>query len=220
MQTRAIVQLVDRYGIHRTYLAALLLLAPVFSGCMGDGSTESIEVQEEHWLPRVEDRSNLIYRDDDVFSRVSSNGSYPIDTVRSIFIPVPEITVSDGGAGASGGAEVHLGLWLPVIEGCDMDSSEVEEDCRVPIITEIGPYYDDGDVDALTPADRLGRFLIENFVPHGFGVAQVSVFGTGESNHCMDLMGLDEQLGIHAAVEYLGKAPFSNGMASAAWVSK
>ena len=30
--------------------------------------------------------------------------------------------------------------------------------------SEIGPYYDDGDVDALTPADRLGRFLIENFV--------------------------------------------------------
>ena len=35
---------------------------------MGDGSTESMEVEEEHWLPRVEDRSNLIYRDDDVFS--------------------------------------------------------------------------------------------------------------------------------------------------------
>ena len=73
---------------------------------MGDGSTESMEVEEEHWLPRVEDRSNLIYRDDDVFSRVSINGSYPIDTVRSIFVPVPEITVSDGGAGALGGAEV------------------------------------------------------------------------------------------------------------------
>ena len=209
------MQLVGRYRIHRTYLAVLLLLAPVFSGCMGDGSTESMEVEEEHWLPRVEDRSNLIYRDDDVFSRVSINGSYPIDTVRSIFVPVPEITVSDGGAGALGGAEVHLGLWLPVIEGCDMDSSEIQEDCRVPIITEIGPYYDDGDVDALTPADRLGRFLIENFVPHGFGVAQVSVFGTGESNHCMDLMGLDEQLGINAAVEYLGKAPFSNGKVAA-----
>ena len=176
-----------------------------------ENSAESTAIEEEHWLPRVEDRSNLIYRDDDVFSWVRFNGSYPIDTVRSIFVPVPEITVSDGGAGAFGGAEVHLGLWLPIIEGCDMDSSEVPEDCRVPIITEIGPYYDDGDVDALTPADRLGRFLIENFVPHGFGVAQISVFGTGESNHCMDLMGLDEQLGIHAAIEYLGKASFSNG---------
>jgi len=98
-----------------------------------------------------------------------------------------------------------------LIDGCDMDSESLGEECRVPIIAEIGPYYDDGDVDALTPADRLGRFLIENFVPHGFGVAQISVFGTGESNHCMDLMGDDEQEGIHAAVEYLGKAQFSNG---------
>jgi len=211
MQTPPAVQLVDRYVIPRTCLAVSLLLAPVFSGCIGENSAESTAIEEEHWLPRVEDRSNLIYRDDDVFSWVRFNGSYPIDTVRSIFVPVPEITVSDGGAGAFGGAEVHLGLWLPIIEGCDMDSSEVPEDCRVPIITEIGPYYDDGDVDALTPADRLGRFLIENFVPHGFGVAQISVFGTGESNHCMDLMGLDEQLGIHAAIEYLGKASFSNG---------
>ena len=181
MQTPPAVQLVDRYVIPRTCLALSLLLAPVFSGCIGENSAESTAIEEEHWLPRVEDRSNLIYRDDDVFSWVRFNGSYPIDTVRSIFVPVPEITVSDGGAGAFGGAEVHLGLWLPIIEGCDMDSSEVPEDCRVPIITEIGPYYDDGDVDALTPADRLGRFLIENFVPHGFGVAQISVFGTGES---------------------------------------
>ena len=211
MQTPPAVQLVNRYVIPRTCLAVSLLLAPVFSGCIVENSAESTAIEEEHWLPRVEDRSNLIYRDDDVFSWVRFNGSYPIDTVRSIFVPVPEITVSDGGAGAFGGAEVHLGLWLPIIEGCDMDSSEVPEDCRVPIITEIGPYYDDGDVDALTPADRLGRFLIENFVPHGFGVAQISVFGTGESNHCMDLMGLDEQLGIHAAIEYLGKASFSNG---------
>ena len=211
MQTPPAVQLVDRYVIPRTCLAVSLLLAPVFSGCIGENSAESTAIEEEHWLPRVEDRSNLIYRDDDVFSWVRFNGSYPIDTVRSIFVPVPEITVSDGGAGAFGGAEVHLGLWLPIIEGCDMDSSDVPEECRVPIITEIGPYYDDGDVDALTPADRLGRFLIENFVPHGFGVAQISVFGTGESNHCMDLMGLDEQLGIHAAIEYLGKASFSNG---------
>jgi hypothetical protein len=31
----------------------------------------------------------------------------------------------------------------------------------------------------------------------------------------MDLMGLDEQEGIHAAVEYLGEAPFSNGNVAA-----
>ncbi len=188
-----------------------LFFISCFSGCIDDDKKIVGENNSEHWLNDVEDRSNLIYRNDDVFSRVSINGSYQIDDVRSIFVEVPAITIVDGGAGLSGDAEVHLGLWLPKIEGCDMDSSDILEECKVPIIAEIGPYYDDGDVDALTPADRLGRFLIENFVPHGFGVAQVSVFGTGESNHCMDLMGLDEQKGIHAAVEYLGKASFSNG---------
>ena len=182
-----------------------------FSGCIAGDEEIAEKNNSEHWLNDVEDRSNLVYRNDDVFSHVSKNGSYQIDDVRSIFVEVPAITVADGGAGLTGDAEVHLGLWLPKMEGCDMDSSDILEECKVPIIAEIGPYYDDGDVDALTPADRLGRFLIDNFVPHGFGVAQVSVFGTGESNHCMDLMGLDEQKGIHAAVEYLGKAPFSNG---------
>ena len=182
-----------------------------FSGCIAGDEEIDENNNSEHWLNDVEDRSNLVYRNDDVFSHVSKNGSYQIDDVRSIFVEVPAITVADGGAGLTGDAVVHLGLWLPKMEGCDMDSSDILEECKVPIIAEIGPYYDDGDVDALTPADRLGRFLIDNFVPHGFGVAQVSVFGTGESNHCMDLMGLDEQKGIHAAVEYLGKAPFSNG---------
>ena len=189
----------------------LILLTSTLTGCFGFDDELQEEPEYEHWLPDVEDRSNKFYQDDDVFSRVSWNGSFGVDTVRSIYVPVPAITASDGGAGVTGGAEVHMGLWLPVIEGCDMDATELPEECRVPVIAEIGPYYDDGDVDALTPADRLGRFLIENFVPHGFGVAQVSVFGTGESNHCMDLMGLDEQEGIHAAVEFLGDAPFSNG---------
>ena len=196
-------------------LASLVLLMPSISGCLGGTSGDPGVSEEKHWLPMVEERSELSYRDDDVFSRVSWNGTFEIDSVRSIFVQVPNIGLEDGGAGATGGAEVHLGLWLPLIEGCDLDSSEVAEHCRVPIIAEIGPYYDDGDVDALTPANRLGRFLIENFVPHGFGVAQISVFGTGESNHCMDLMGLDEQEGIHAAIEYLGNAPFSNGKVGA-----
>tara|TARA_Y100000768_G_scaffold273892_1_gene209728 strand:+ start:1077 stop:2891 length:1815 start_codon:yes stop_codon:yes gene_type:complete len=195
----------------KSIFIVFLFFISTFSGCLGENQVIEGENNSEHWLNDVENRSNLIYMNDDVFSRVSKNGSYQIDNVRSIFVEVPAITAADGGAGLTGDAKVHLGLWLPTIEGCDMDSSNLLEECKVPIIAEIGPYYDDGDVDALTPADRLGRFLIENFVPHGFGVAQVSVFGTGESNHCMDLMGLDEQKGIHAAVEYLGKAPFSNG---------
>ncbi len=194
-------------------LVTLLFMTPM-SGCLGGEAKES-PFDSDHWLPDVEDRSMSVYRDDDVFSRVSWIGSYGIDEVRSVFVPVPEIEVSDGGAGLTGGAEVHLGLWLPVIEGCAWDSAELPEHCSVPILAEIGPYYSDGDVDALTPADRLGRFLIENYVPHGYGVAQVSVFGTGDSNHCMDLMGDDEQAGIKAAVDWLGSQAWSNGRVGA-----
>ncbi|MAK94819.1 MAG: hypothetical protein CL994_00505, partial [Euryarchaeota archaeon] len=198
----------------RAVLLVLVFASAPLSGCL-DSQTQKPEPESSHWLPDVEDRSGMIYESDDVFSRVSWNGSHLIDEVRSVYVPVPEIDASDGGAGVTGGAEVHLGLWLPVIEGCDWGAAEVPENCRVPVLAEIGPYYNDGDVDALTPADRLGRFLIENFVPHGYGVAQVSVFGTGESNHCMDLMGHDEQAGIKAAVDWLGSQPWSNGRVGA-----
>ena len=194
-------------------LALVFSLAPL-SGCL-DSESEEQDQEPEHWLPSVENRSEMHYRSDDVFSRVSWNGSFGIGEALSIYVPVPEIDATDGGAGVTGGAEVHLGLWLPVIEGCDWESGELADECKVPVLAEIGPYYDDGDVDAVTPADRLGRFLIENFVPHGYGVAQVSVFGTGESNHCMDLMGHDEQAGIKAAVDWLGSQTWSNGRVGA-----
>ena len=196
----------------RSLFLVSVMLSASLSGCFGeqqidDGGVEApYEVYPEPW-----DRTEMNYDDSDVFARVTINGSYGIDAVRSVFVPVPTITAADGGAGLTGNAEVHLGLWLPVIEGCDWEAGNVSEACQVPVIAEVGPYYNDGDVDALTPADRLGRMLIENYVPHGYGVAQVSVFGTGESNHCMDLMGTDEQRGIDAAVTWLGSQGWSNG---------
>ena len=86
---------------------ALLLLTPVLSGCFGDNESETM-AENSHWLPDVEDRSNLQYRTDDVFSRVSINGSYEIGGVKSIYVAVTTITSSDGGAGITGDAEVHL----------------------------------------------------------------------------------------------------------------
>jgi len=188
-----------------------ILLTSSISGCFGETDGETEQEISNNTYPQPWERSELSYQDTDVFARVSINGSFPIGEVDSVFVSVPTITAADGGAGLTGDAQVHLGLWLPVIEGCDFSSANLSPECQVPVIAEIGPYYSDGDVDALTPADRLGRMLIENYVPHGFGVAQVSVFGTGESNHCMDLMGTDEQRGIDAAVTWLGSQPWSNG---------
>tara|TARA_Y100000766_G_C18891593_1_gene598815 strand:- start:79 stop:1881 length:1803 start_codon:yes stop_codon:yes gene_type:complete len=189
----------------------LILMPAMFAGCFGEDKLTQTEAKGETFYLEPWERSSEIYLDTDVYSRVTENGTSGIDEVRSVYVPVDTITAADGGAGLTGDAEVHLGLWLPVIEGCDYDSPDVIEECKVPVIAEIGPYYNDGDVDALTPANRLGRFLIENYVPHGYAVAQVSVFGTGNSNHCMDLMGTDEQRGIDAAVTWLGSQGWSNG---------
>ena len=196
----------------KPWLVMLLFTTSMLAGCFGEQKIDDEGLEAPYDVyPDPWDRTDLSYDDSDVFSRVTVEGSHGIADVQSVYVEVPSITAADGGSGLTGGAEVHLGLWLPVIEGCDYESENLEESCLVPVIAEIGPYYDDGDVDALTPADRLGRMLIENYVPHGFGVAQVSVFGTGESNHCMDLMGTDEQRGIDAAVTWLGTQAWSNG---------
>lgn len=186
-------------------------MSATLSGCLSDDSGDENGSGNYISYPEPWDRANLIYDNSDVFSRVTINGTYNTSAPQSIFVPVPTITAADGGAGITGGAEVHLGLWLPEIDGCDFTAGNISEECKVPVLADVGPYYDDGDVSATTPADRLGRFLIENYVPHGYAVAQVSVFGTGNSNHCMDLMGTDEQRGIDAAVSYLGEAAWSNG---------
>ena len=196
--------------MRKAILMLVVLLPAMFSGCFGEDEVIT-NVEIEPAYPAPWDRADIIYDNSDSFSRVTENGTYATDAVRSVYVDVPTITAADGGSGLTGDAAVHLGLWLPVIEGCDWESAELPDNCKVPVIAEVGPYYDDGDVDALTPAERLGRFLIENYVPHGFGVAQVSVFGTGESNHCMDLMGTDEQRGIDAAVTWLGTQSWSNG---------
>ena len=195
----------------KPWLIILVMMSATLSGCLSDNSDDDNGSSSYISYPEPWDRANLIYDDSDVFSRVTINGTYNTSAPQSIYVPVPTITAADGGAGVTGGAEVHLGLWLPEIDGCDFTAGNVSEECKVPVLADVGPYYDDGDVSATTPADRLGRFLIENYVPHGYAVAQVSVFGTGNSNHCMDLMGTDEQRGIDAAVSYLGEAAWSNG---------
>ena len=98
------------------FVVLMMVLASVLPGsAFGNLDDDS---SSKHWLPPVWARANLEYGVDDVFSRVSWNGTWEVDAVRSVFVDVPDIVLSDGGAGASGDAQVHLGLWLPVIEGC------------------------------------------------------------------------------------------------------
>ena len=74
---------------------AILLVLAFFSaplaGCFGSEG-DTLEENQGHWLPPVEDRHGMEYRTDDVFSRVSRNGTYETDFVRSIYVEIPAVS--------------------------------------------------------------------------------------------------------------------------------
>ena len=82
-------------------LMVLLMSSAPLSGCFGKDPA-SPDRGVDHWLPPVEERSDMLYDDTDVFSRVSWNGSYEIDEVRSVYVPIPGINPTDGGDGRQG----------------------------------------------------------------------------------------------------------------------
>jgi predicted acyl esterase len=234
----------------RRALAVLLGITMLTVGCIGtfDGQQaeqQSVDEPSDAGITEVEDRHELDFNTSmDGPSDTLEEGAYDVLDGLGVRVNVP-LPATEGGGAAADSAEVHMGVFLPDIPGCDWSQygfnpegggvevtapeggpgqdAEVPEKCQIPVVADIGPYYStseerrnlptaiEGDTVATEPATRLGGFLIRQLVPHGYAVAQVSVFGTGDSGHCMDLMGDSEQAGIDAAVEFLGEAAFSNG---------
>ena len=178
----------------------ILLLSSLLLYFSEDTEQDDNYYMGDNGLVPVWERVNQNFNTTGSYSYTLVPGQYDIVGPESVFIDV-DLPSSELGCTITDDCQVHLGLWMP----------DVPNGTKVPVIADVGPYYDDGDVDALTPANRLGKFLIENMVPYGYAVAQVSVFGTGMSNHCMDFMGLSEQMGIDAAVTWLGTQEWSNG---------
>ena len=80
-------------------LVLLLFLGPL-SGCVG---TEALPAPEEgEGIPPPWMRSDRIYDDSDVFSRVTVNGTFAVGESSSVFVQVDTITAADGGAGLTG----------------------------------------------------------------------------------------------------------------------
>ena len=112
------------------------------------------------------------------------------------------LPLEEGGAAPNG--LISLAVWRP----------NVPEGVTVPVIAESGPYFQEASVETPSievPGSWLGQMIIDQILPHGYAFAQISVSGTGRSNHCMDLMGNAEQLGNDAAVRWLGEQSWSNG---------
>lgn len=206
----------------RAILLAYLLAVGAFAGCLSH-PTAILPLRDVHALTPVQDRAKEAFNVTGYYSKTLVQGAYGILPGLSVDVKVA-LAATSGADGATGLAATNLGLFLPKIEGCDWTAAALPPMCQVPVIADAGPYYSasqgqaalqtEGDSIATEPAHRLGQFLIQNFVPHGYAVAQVSVLGTGNSGSCQDLMGLNEQAGIDAAVTWLGTQPWSNGNVS------
>ena len=159
-------------------------------------------------------RNQQQFHTEQAYSFVLEQGPYELleteNEFDSVHVMIPyDLPIGEGGAAVTCSIgmdcpQISLAYWRP----------KVPTGMKVPVIAEFGPYF--GETSAQTPdvsqpGSWLGANIIYNLLPHGFAFAQVSVTGTGMSNHCMDLMGFAEQEGINAAVEWLGTQEWSNG---------
>jgi predicted acyl esterase len=167
---------------------SLALLAPGIAGCLTPATeTEPAASASASTSPFPYD---AVFGNESGYSHTVVNGTYARLPVEVVDIP------------SFDGVKLNMGIFRP----------DVPEGTKVPVIVDAGPYYLDGDEGAESDqTHRLGGFLIDNFVPHGYAVVQASVRGTGLSGGCVDYMGDKEQADLDAIVTYLGEAEWSNG---------
>ena len=185
---------------------AFLMIAITVGDSHGSLLNQENASSDEIRVP-VWERGTLNYITDQENGFVMETGNYdiwPTDNEWNsthVFVEY-DLPIEEGGAAPNG--KISLAYWRP----------DVPPGTKVPVIAEFGPYFQEPSVQTPTievPGTWLGQMIIDQLLPHGYAFAQVSVTGTGRSNHCMDLMGTAEQLGNDAAVSWLGSQDWSNG---------
>ena len=197
-----------RFNLVMGATVGVVILFFILASVWGSGAVQKSSEEDYSWweVPLNErHKMNLDYTG--LRSQLPVNGTYSWSGPSEFFIEV-ELPPSEQDAGYPGPALMHVALWLP----------DVEPETKIPVIATIHPYYDfgtevaDGDSNPNTiPDGGVGAWVLDQFVPHGYALAQVSTFGSGQSTHCQDVKGLGEQVGIQAAVEWLGQQEWSNG---------
>ena len=183
-----------------------ILLASIW----GSGALQNADDENYTWweVP-LHDRHKMNLDYTGLRSQLPVNGTYnwtgPTEFYVEVTLPASEQELGPGPE------LMHVALWLP----------DVPEGETVPVIATIHPYYDFGAEGApglgsdsnpnTIPDGGVGAWVLEQFVPHGYALAQISTFGSGKSTHCQDVKGLGEQTGIQAAVHWLGEQEWSNG---------
>tara|TARA_B110000196_G_scaffold247033_1_gene216002 strand:+ start:5010 stop:6881 length:1872 start_codon:yes stop_codon:yes gene_type:complete len=186
-------------------IVGLIIISTIWSGAGPGGFSDS---KYEWWDTPVDERYNMELNMTGWRSQLPVDGPYSWSGPTEYFVEV-DLPISEQDVGYPGPALMHVSLWMP----------EVPNGTKVPVIATVHPYYDFGgegvagdDSNPNTIPDAgVGLWVLEEFVPHGYALAQVSTFGTGKSTHCQDVKGLGEQIGIQSAVHWLGEQEWSNG---------
>jgi len=186
-------------------VVGIVFISTIWSAAGPGGFSNS---ENEWWDTPVHERENMELNMTGWRSQLPVEGPYSWSGPTEHFVEV-DLPSSEQDVGYPEPALMHVSLWMP----------EVENGTKVPVIATVHPYYDFGgegvageDSNPNTVPDAgVGLWILEEFVPHGYALAQISTFGTGKSTHCQDVKGLGEQIGIQAAVHWLGEQEWSNG---------
>ena len=168
--------------MNKVILCTFLLLFSSFTGCL-ESLFESDD--KDDYYTNLKDRHKLDWDMSHTFSRVLYEGPHYALDVQEATITVDTSDVWETGPSES---DVHLSYWLP---------SNTLDGEKVPVIAIISPYFsygqpgdESGHTGIVSPG--RGEFIYENFVPHGYALAQVAVFGTELSTGCFDYRGEGE----------------------------
>ena len=191
--------------VSNVIVIGLIMISTIWSAAGPGGFSNS---ENEWWETPVNERYNMELNMTGWRSQLPVEGLYSWSGPTEYFVEV-DLPPSEQDVGYPGPALMHVSIWMP----------EVPNGTKVPVIATVHPYYDFGgegiagdDSNPNTIPDAgVGLWVLEEFVPHGYALAQISTFGTGKSTHCQDVKGLGEQIGIQSAVHWLGEQEWSNG---------
>lgn len=171
----------------KSLVAALLMVAMVFGGCVGEPleSKADIEAKKIAAQPRDPPVFPGQYKFDAAYSQTLAEGPFGLLERTIHYIP-SEID----------GADIHFAVWRP----------DTPPDVKAPVIIQASPYYMD-----TTALDNFGVFITDNFVPHGYAYVQLAIRSTGDSGGCDDFRGPNMVKDLSTAVTWLATQDWSNG---------
>jgi hypothetical protein len=192
------------------FFTTVAVIGMIFSSTIWSGAGPGVFSNSEYewWETPVNERENMKLNMTGWRSQLPVEGLYSWSGPTEFFVEV-DLPTSEQDVGYPEPALMHVSLWMP----------NVPNETKIPVIATVHPYYDFGGEGVVgddsnpntVPDAGVGLWVLEEFVPHGYALAQISTFGTGKSTHCQDVKGLSEQIGIQSAVHWLGEQDWSNG---------